>query len=368
MVAPIRIMDMNFNLFGEIDDYLSLIWTRRWHKPGEFSLHLDLNSLYTDTLKEDNLIILGDNVGIIKYIQFATGEEDKDMAESVLIRGLTLSSLVNRRITLPPQGQSHDIVKGSAETVMKHYVKNNCVNPTDIKRRIPRLVVAADLSRGGELTYQSRLKALDLELEQLSLISGLGWDIRPDYESGYFVFDIFEGRDLTQNQTSHNPVIFSIEFDNIRGQTYVSNSLDYKNQAYVGGQGEGVERTIIEVGDNAEGWDRYEVFVDARDVENEELLPSRGKEKLLELAQIQSFESRIDHDSTFKYKKDWDLGDIVTVQNRKWGITLNTRITEITEIYEPDGFKLEATFGDTIPTLTDKIKSEIQAIAPELTR
>src|SRR5690606_17105523 len=97
---------------------------------GEFTLYLDLNSLYADTLKEDNLIILGDNVGIIKYIQLAAGEEDEDMAESVLIRGLTLSSLVNRRITLPPQGQSHDTIKGAAETVMKHYVKNNCVNPT----------------------------------------------------------------------------------------------------------------------------------------------------------------------------------------------------------------------------------------------
>lgn len=64
MVAPIRIMDMGFNLFGEIDDYLSLVWIRRWHKPGEFSLYLDLDSLYADTLKEDNLIILGDNVGI----------------------------------------------------------------------------------------------------------------------------------------------------------------------------------------------------------------------------------------------------------------------------------------------------------------
>lgn len=368
MVVPIRIMDMGFNLFGEIDDYLSLIWTRRWHKPGEFTLYLDLNSLYADTLKEDNLIILNDNVGIIKYIQFATGEEDEGMAESVLIRGLTLSSLVNRRITLPPQGQSHDTIKGAAETIMKHYVKNNCVNPTDIKRRIPRLVVAADLSRGEELTYQSRLKALDLELEQLSLISGLGWDIRPDYESGYFVFDVFEGRDLTQNQTSNNPVIFSIDFDNIRGQSYISSSMDYKNQAYVGGQGEGVDRIIVEVGEFAEGLNRYEVFVDARDVENEALLPSRGKEKLLELTKIQSFESRIDHDSTFKYKKDWDLGDIVTIQNAKWGITLNSRVSEITEIYESDGFNLEVTFGNTIPTLVDKIKSEIQAISPELTR
>lgn len=368
MVAPIRIMDMGFNLFGEIDDYLSLVWTRRWHKPGEFTLYLDLNSLYADTLKEDNLIILNDNVGIIKYIQFATGEEDEDMAESIVVRGVSLSSILNRRITLPSIGKSHDAITGPAETVMKHYVNNNCINPVNIKRKIPDLVLAPDLARGHQITYQSRLKPLEVELEQLSLISGLSWDIRPDYESGYLVFDVFEGRDLTQNQTSNNPAIFSIEFDNIRGQTYVSNSLDYKNQAYVGGQGEGVERTIIEVGDNAEGLDRYEVFVDARDVENEELLPSRGKEKLLELTKIQSFESRIDHDSTFKYKKDWDLGDIVTVSNSKWGITLNSRVSEVTEVYEPNGFNLEATFGDPIPDVFDKIKSDISSISPELTR
>jgi len=51
-MVPIRIMDINFNPLGEIDDYLSLIWVRRWHKPGEFNLYLDINSLYANTLQE----------------------------------------------------------------------------------------------------------------------------------------------------------------------------------------------------------------------------------------------------------------------------------------------------------------------------
>lgn len=56
--------------------------------------------------------------------------------------------------------------------------------------------------------------------------------------------------------------------------------------------------------------------------------------------------------------QDWDLRDIVTVQDRKWGVTLNSRVKEIKEIYEVNGFNLECTFGNSIPNLLDRIKQQ----------
>lgn len=38
--------------------------------------------------------------------------------------------------------------------------------------------------------------------------------------------------------------------------------------------------------------------------------------------------------SQLVYEIDWDLGDVVTIQHRDWGVTTNARITEVTEIYE----------------------------------
>ncbi|GLI20046.1 hypothetical protein TSYNTROPHJE_18590 [Tepidanaerobacter syntrophicus] len=62
------------------------------------------------------------------------------------------------------------------------------------------------------------------------------------------------------------------------------------------------------------------------------------------------------------------MGDIVTVQNKDWNITMDTRITEVEEIYEASGFKLNVTFGKNTPTLTQKLKSILREMKIESTR
>jgi hypothetical protein len=57
-----------------------------------------------------------------------------------------------------------------------------------------------------------------------------------------------------------------------------------------------------------------------------------------------------------KYKEDYDLGDIVTNINKKWGVKLDTRIEEIEEVYEDGNEKINVVFGDEAPTIIDKIK------------
>lgn len=71
---------------------------------------------------------------------------------------------------------------------------------------------------------------------------------------------------------------------------------------------------------------------------------------------------------SLEYEKDFDLGDLVTLRNREWGVTMDARITEVKEIYEPGNISLEMTFGNSQPTLITKIKQEISGIRTELTR
>jgi hypothetical protein len=105
-----------------------------------------------------------------------------------------------------------------------------------------------------------------------------------------------------------------------------------------------------------------------RGVENSADLILRGEAKLSEHKRVISFQSEILPSGPFEYQKDWDVGDMVTVQNKDWNITMDTRITEVEEIYEVGGFKLNATFGESIPTLTQKLKSTLQEIKIESTR
>ncbi|NFD28783.1 hypothetical protein EXN57_01945 [Clostridium botulinum] len=352
---PIRVINQSFNLLGEIDDYESLIFIRRFFKVGEFELHINIDKQNTDKLQEDNIILLGayfNKVGIIEYIDKSTSEDGK---EQLVIKGPTLKGITKRRLIIPPMGQGYDNAKGSQETIIKQYVNNNAVNPVDKDRIIPNLVIAEDKQRGKQDAWRARYENLSDKIIEISEYSQLGWDITLDIEQNKLVFDVIEGINLTADQEENPPVIFSVDFDNIKNKHFLKNLMNYKNVGYAGGKGEAEERLIQQIGET-NGLSRRETFIDCNQVEDVTEVKSMGEQKLEEYKAIETFESSVIPSGSFNYMQDWDLGDIVTVIDRKWGIALNTRVTEVKEIYEVGGFNLECIFGNNIPTIIDSIK------------
>lgn len=355
-MKPIRIISPEFDLLGEIDNYESLQFTRRFYSVGEFEIHIHFNKKHTDKLEKNNVIMLGADrhkVGIIRYREI----NDKEL----IIRGQTLDGIVAKRITLPDLETGYDRIIGNAETVMKHYVENNCINPSDPDRKIPQLINAIDYERGKETPWQTRYENLADVLQEIAEWCDIGWEIYLDTTNEQWVFDVVEGRDLTTGQNILPPVIFGPDFENIEAMNYTDSSLQSKNVGYAGGKGEEAERLVLQVGD-AEGLDRDEIFLDCSSSENADELVNNGQQKLSEHEQITSLGGRVLQNASFVYGVDWDLGDIVTVRNKDWGVTMNTRITEIKEIYEPNNTGLEVIFGNSIPTLSARIKKKTKTI------
>lgn len=360
-MQPIRIFSPSLLLLAEIDDYESLIFTRNYHKAGNFQIVINFNKQNVGYLQKGNLIHLSSRkCGIITHIELSLEKE-----EVVKVIGYTLSGIAKERITVPPSG-GYDRVNSDTETIMKTFVNNNLIT-TDADRIYPLLELATNQNRGQTYNVQTRYKNLEEVLEGISLLSGVGWEIF--FDNDKLSFDVYEGFDLTANNGVNNPVVFSTEYDNIKSQKYVDSTKDTRSVAYVGGRGEGEDRLIVMTGSGT-GRQRKEIFVDARDIggtedppltqgEIQDRLINRGNQRLSELRPIQTFESSILDYSNFVYEQDFNLGDIVTVQNKKWGLTLDTRITEVKEIYERKGFSLDVVFGDSIPTIQDKIKQRI---------
>lgn len=73
-------------------------------------------------------------------------------------------------------------------------------------------------------------------------------------------------------------------------------------------------------------------------------LINRGKETLSEFGRVTTFEGAVIPDVTFVYKKDYDLGDLVTVEN-EFGIKSTARITEMIEVMDTEeGHSFQPTF------------------------
>lgn len=401
-----RVYDKYLNLLVETTSYQSLQYTRNYHGVGSFEIHINRYAHGAEHFDKGNLISLGQKhkVGIIVTREIELNESGKE-SENLKLTGTTLCGLLDRRITVPPTSTSHDRKQGNAETVMKHYVQNHFVNPDDSNRRMKRLEIAPNRNRGEHVKWESRYKNIGEELEKISKESNLGWEIHADFKNKKFIFDVVERKDLTQRNTDgNNPVFFSPEFETVKSQSFMDSDNDLRNFGYVGGQGEGKERKIVEIG-QTKGFDRIETFVDARDVSNEdedrnelpedevvELLTDRGTKKMKEMETLLSFETEIltpitrksyeyTHEgyrhpgqpvhkthvtkqqiTPFEYEVDFDLGDVVDVVNKSWNLTMSTPIVEITEIHEASGFRLEAVFGEKRPTLISKLNRKFDDV------
>ena len=181
-----------------------------------------------------------------------------------------------------------------------------------------------------------------------------------------------KGATLPRIRRKTRLAFFSQEFDNIAEQEYTNSVENLKSTAFVGGE-ETEPRVVVEVGGNASGLDREEVFVNATDITktyrtdddreitrtDEELracLAARGASELEQYAETLSFASTINTHANLKYREDYDLGDRVTCVNKRWGIKINVRITEITETYQQNIEEIGITFGESLPALLTQIR------------
>ncbi|GAA0735466.1 Gp37-like protein [Clostridium oceanicum] len=346
----IKIINSSFQFLGDIEDYISFYFVRNFTKAKEFQIVAPIK--YINILKDDNIIFISPKkAGIIEEVSI---DESKKI---ITAKGRDLKSVLCRRITVPPIGKVHDEIKSNVESVIKHYVINNCINPVDSKRKMLQLKINPNKNRGKTIAWQSRFKVLDLELEQICNCVGIGFEVYIDLEKKKFIFDIIEGRDRSGGNST---VIFSEEFDNITDSTHTNNSLSYRTMGYVASQDEEQDIGIKEVfKDNATGLERRELFIDATDIEEDDKLGDKAKSKLAEYDYITSNESTVIN-SNFQYEKDWNLGDIVLLKN-----TLGKsaqRVVEVTEIYEGNR-KIEIVLGSVIPLFTEKITNEISNIS-----
>ncbi len=222
-----------------------------------------------------------------------------------------------------------------------------------------------------KIDYQKSYGNLLEELKILSETNSIGFLIRTDLEIKQHYFELYKGIDRSINQEVNSPVIFSRDYDNLYEQEYTDSIDNLRTTSVVAGEGEGSARKVIVVNNNFKGLDRRELFVDARDLQKESetdgakkvlsdteynsILVQRGKEKLSECKDIKTFEGRI-ISNNYIYKKDYDLGDIVTVMDKKWNVQVDTRITEVAEIYEGGKVQIVPTLGNKIPTILEKIR------------
>ena len=361
----------------------SLLWHTKYFDVGTFSLLAPITDNNSRLLVEGNLITKHDGKKEVKtadggvwrraaQITYVHITKDENGLEQLEAQGYMLSWWLNKRCIYP-----QIVATGTNQYLINLMVKNNCGSAAGTKRRFPLFTfLAQETIDGVAVEYANEVYAqLGQEVKARAQAGKLGYDILLNEREGLFGFYLYKGNDLTATNTEGNtPCIFSRDFDNVNEQEYTASIENCGNFIYVQGAADddGSQPVTTVDGEGAAGLDLIEVFCDATDIarkyqqgETEVTIPlntyiamlkTRGSAELENYGKNINFVSTINTNSNLKFKADFDLGDRITCKETKWGIQIDARITEVTETYQKGEETIEATFGDSLPTLVDQIR------------
>ncbi|MCL2575727.1 MAG: siphovirus ReqiPepy6 Gp37-like family protein [Defluviitaleaceae bacterium] len=365
------VYDRDLNRLGMIEEITSFIWTRRYSKVGEFNLLVPFTTKHRELLQKGNLIAKRDDseAGEIKYIDFSQDTQGKEIIE---VQGKFITGWLGRRII-----ERQILTNIPPPAIIMQIVIENLINPTNDLRKIDRLANTdfSQISRANTEYISEPFINVGLAVEQIAKAAELGYKIVADVREQLYNFSIYDGIDRSAAQQAKPQMVFSFEFDNILEKTFIRSIERLRTTAYVGGEIlRDAPRRIVEIGENFAGLDRCEVYINASDIaqswqdesgtqitlsnaEYNALLYQRGIQELINFIETMSFNAKVDNRIRPVYKKDYDLGDIVTCKDSKWGVSVNKRIVEVTETYQDHKTpEIDIIFGEGLPDFANVIK------------
>lgn len=371
-ILVFKVDDDTFENIGEVNQYNSLIWADKFNGYASFELWAPITDENSEYFKKGNILWCGgDNAAVIEIVKSTI--DDKG-TKTFNVKGRTLEMILTTRIIWGTYNASNKY----ASTVMYEIVNQNCVNPTNISRKIPYLECAEDKNIGDEISIQKTGGEVYDTLNAIAASSDIGFNVLFRPKEKKLIFEVVAGVDRTIEQNEVDPVEFSTDLEDILSSSYYTNNQDEKSVALVMGEGEGALRKSKISGDNTiKGFNRRELYVDARDIQSEFVneggtittltpeeydaaLVNRGNDKLAECKTTETFEAqiRVFGDIQYEFGKDYQKGDKVTVRDKQLGVVVSARITEVEEDFD-DEYALVLTFGYSYPTIMQKMKQQI---------
>jgi len=321
------ILNKDFEIEGMLEEYNSVEWVRRYDEPGDFVLSaVATTEEITGTiglLKEDYYIAREDDEMIVQ-IEKKNLTTSAEQGNNITVSGRSIEKVLGQRIVWT---QTNTKASETVEDFIRRLIDENAIHPTNPKRKIPKLTLGERMGFLEKLEKQITGDNLLKVVQELCKTYGYGFKITMN-DSGLLEFVLYKGVDRSYKQ-------------------------NHRNVALIGGEGEGKDRKYQTIGES-EGMERYELFVDAKDVssnngeitqpEYNKLLVEKGMEKLAESATTENYEGEIETENTYVYKEDYNIGDIVEVEN-EYKMQASTRVTEIIESDNENGYRAVPTFG-----------------------
>ena len=340
-------LNKEFAVCKIVDSFKNFAWNRKYFEHGNFSIELIIEDYRDIKFNNGKYLYCKDykETAILETLDFNTAGAET----TAVLTGRFLESVLEDRVIKNTWNFT-----GTSEEIARAMVNDFCINCQN-----PLFGGKLQLGKlkglGTKRVYQNTGDEVKTAIYDLLKLDGLSYGIDYDYMSDTLTFNVWSGLDRTENQDVNAWATFCKNYENIQNDSYSTDNSQYKNFAYVAGEGTGQKRIVVEVNKVQPGEERKELYVDARDLQQNDgmtdalyrqALHQRVLEKLEECKKVELTEFDIDPEANLEYGKDYDLGDIVMYKNDELDLYVENRIIGISKVYDSENEKIEVSFGD----------------------
>ncbi len=293
---------------GPVEALVSLTWEEVYGGVGSYRLVLPAS--WFSVVTSAAYVCLGGRTALGRVECFRLSEEE----DRVTVSGRMAESLLFDRVI--PRGT---VLSGNLTRAVEALVSDHAGQAAG-DRRIPVIAVAASPlltdAEGNAYSVDAAVggKTLGACVSELLAEAEAAYCLIPDCESGMLYFTVYRGEDRTRGQTERGPIVLSRDADTLMPASYVLDSRDHKNYAYIAGEGTGTER-ITETLDLREGAEEplRELYVDARDLRSADFateaayraaLRRRGRERLVSYKTVRTLSADLSPSTEL-----WGMGE-----------------------------------------------------------
>lgn len=352
------ILDRDYMTLAILDNYESFIWNDKYQEAGDFELVIPANQDMLKLLAPGNYLSSAHSEHIM-IIEDTNTVENTETGGKMTFTGRSLESLLDRRVAWTEISTE----KGNLQDFVEDLLNKNAIQPEDPDRIIPGLVFKRSTDPNvttKTLTCKYHGETLYDIITTVCNSSGLGFKMVLENETT-IGFYLYCGVDRSYKQDLRPFVVFSPDYENFLSSEYYCTTRDYKTVCLVLGpvdedeEGNVIARHDISVYRTDEGagigLDRREVAVDSSSTKADEeegenlndLLQQDGQDTLADAGKTEAFSGEVEAVQQFVYPKDFDIGDICSIQN-SYGQEAEVYIAEVVFTSDASGEKMVPTF------------------------
>lgn len=345
-----------FESHSVVDTFDSAVWCRRYDSPGDFVLKLQASDELFNLVKNNTVLIrrLDAEDGTAMLVDSVKLDTSPDSGDFLTLSGDSLEAVLRRRVFMQKynlRGKPDNIIYTALkENILNYwYFNSDSEHIANYRYRFINFMDFDSYQRMGGVDILVQLYGRNLlELtEEIAKANDFGFKFRFVSSLNRAYFSCYRGVDRTVNQQNTQQIVFNTEFAEFANTSYTYDTSTYFNSALIGGEGAGRDRidTVFASSTRVNaGLLNKEIFIDGHSLSSNTvgdtsyitLLGSTAQDAVHAAKAEETFDTEVSW-AQWKYRDDYDVGDIVTAGNN-YGITGDATVAEVAETEDASGY------------------------------